>query len=211
VAPPPCIHQLALPSASCCISFLSSLASCCVLSRQPTTLQPPPSIASPNHGWLLHLPPALLSLITVAWSLLTLFHCLLYRLSWASWLAGCCIASLLSGWLLHCISSRRHLPSASNSAFHCAGASHHTPLHAIAFHASSPAACCGASPHAATTHLPESLPLIAPWPPVPLVWLVIALPLLTPPPPISRQPLPHNALLPLLMPLSTPCHHLLLL
>jgi hypothetical protein len=54
------ILQLILPSASasCCISFLSTPASCHVVSQQPATLQPPPSIASPANGWLLHLPPA---------------------------------------------------------------------------------------------------------------------------------------------------------
>ncbi len=39
---------------------------------------------------------------------------------------------LLSGWLLHCLYSRRHLPSAGVSASHCAIASH-TPC---------PAGCC---------------------------------------------------------------------
>ncbi len=40
VAPPPHIHQLALPSAfaSCCDSLLSTPASCCVVSRQPAAL-----------------------------------------------------------------------------------------------------------------------------------------------------------------------------
>ncbi len=40
VAPPPHIHQLALPSAfaSCCVSLLSAPASCCVVSHQPAAL-----------------------------------------------------------------------------------------------------------------------------------------------------------------------------
>jgi hypothetical protein len=133
------------------------------------------------------------SLITVVWPLLTLRHHLLFHLSWVSCPAGCCIASLLVGWMLHHLSSHRHLPSASNSASHPAVTSLHAPLHAIASRACSLAGCCIASPHAATSNLPTSppliapLPLVAPWPPVPLVQLVVALPLLTPPPPICWQ------------------------
>ncbi len=48
-------------SASCCVLFSSSLASCHVVSHQPVPLQPPPSITSPVDGWLLCLPPAPLS------------------------------------------------------------------------------------------------------------------------------------------------------
>ncbi len=60
----------------------------------------------------------------------------------------------------------------------------------MASRASSLAGCCIASTHAATSHLLVSLPLIMPlllippWPPMPLVWLVVASPLLMPPPPI---------------------------
>jgi hypothetical protein len=55
---------------------------------------------------------------------------------------------LLSGWLLHCCLYSHHcLPSACNSASHCAIASCHAPLHVIASHASSQAGCCVASPH----------------------------------------------------------------
>jgi hypothetical protein len=95
VAPLPHIRQLALPSASasCRVSFLSAPASCCVFSHQPATLRPPPSIASPTHGWLLRLPPAPSSLIAVAWPLLTLCRCLLFCLSRASSPAGCCVTS----------------------------------------------------------------------------------------------------------------------
>jgi hypothetical protein len=125
------ICQLALlsASASCCVLFLSALASCCVVSRQPATLRPPP-IASHPHGWLMCLLPAPSSLITVAWPLLTLCHCLPFCLSRASSQAGCCIAST----------------------------------------------------HAPASHLPVSPPLIVPsplvmpWPPIPLVQLVVLLP-----------------------------------
>ncbi len=195
VAPPPRICQLALPStsASCRVSFLLVPSSCCVVFHQPATLQPPPSITSPTHGWLLCLPPTLLSLIAVAWPLLTMRHHLPFHLSWASCLAGCCLASLLSSWLSHCLSSRHHLPSAGFSASHCVITSRHAPLRAIASHTSSSAGCCVASPHAAASHLPMPPPLIAlsplvaPWPPMPLVWLVIALPLLTLLSPICRK------------------------
>jgi hypothetical protein len=140
VAPPPHIRQLALPSAiaSCRVLFLSAPASCCVVSHQPATLQPSLSIASSAHGWLLHLPPAPSSLITVAWPLLMLRHRLPFRLS----------------------------------------------------RASSPSGYCIASTDAATSNLSASPPLIlpsplvAPWPPIPLVLLVVASPLLMPPPPI---------------------------
>ncbi len=139
VAPLPHICQLALPSSStsCCVLFLSAFASCCVVAHQPATLQPPPSITSPAHGWLLCLPPALSSLIAVVLPLLTLRPCLPFCLSWASCLAGCCIASLSSGWLLHCLSSHHHLPSKGASTSHCALASHHAPLGAIGSCASS--------------------------------------------------------------------------
>jgi hypothetical protein len=95
VAPLPQICQLALPSASasCYILFLSALASCCVFSCQPATLQPPSSIASPTHGWLLRLLPAPSSLIAVARPLLMLCHCLPFGLSRASRPAGCGVAS----------------------------------------------------------------------------------------------------------------------
>jgi hypothetical protein len=216
VAPPPHIRHFALPSpASCHVSFLFAPASCCVVSCQPVTLRPPPSIASPAHGWLLHLPSALLSLITVLWPLLTL-HCRLpFRLSQASCPASCCIASLLSSWLLHCLSSCHPLPSAAASASHCAITSCHAPLHTIASRTSSLAGCCVASPHAAASHLPAHLPLIAlspliaPWPPVPLVRLVVALPLLTPLPPICWQ-LCLSLCCPLLS-CPSPCHCLLCL
>jgi hypothetical protein len=136
------IRQLALPSTStsCCVSFLSAPASCCVVSRQPATLRPPP-IASHAHGWLLCLPPAPSSLITVAWPLLTLCRRLPFRLSRVSSLAGCCVTST----------------------------------------------------NAAASNLPVSpplippLPVVVPWPPVPLVRKVVALPLLTPPPPICQR------------------------
>jgi hypothetical protein len=111
-------RQLALPSAStsCRVSFSSA---------------PAPSITSPAHGWLLHLLPASLSLITVAWPLFTFCHSPQFCLSCASCPAGCCIASLTSGWLLHHLSSLCHLPSAFASAFFS--------------RASSPAGCCLAS------------------------------------------------------------------
>jgi hypothetical protein len=139
VAPPPHIHQLALPSAfaSCFVLFSSAPANCCVVSHHHVTLLPY-SIASPAHSWLLRLLSAPLSLITVAWPLLTLRHCPLFHLS----------------------------------------------------HASSLAACCVAFTHAAASDLPASPPLITPpplvvpWPPVPLVGLVVALLLLPLPPPI---------------------------
>jgi hypothetical protein len=88
VAPLPHIRQLALPStsASCCILFSSAPASCCVVSHQP-------AIASPAHGWLLRLPPAPSSLITVVWPLLTLRHHFPFCLSCASSPAGYCITS----------------------------------------------------------------------------------------------------------------------
>jgi hypothetical protein len=127
VVPLPHICQLALPSTStsCHILFLSVPASCCVVSHQPATLQLPYSIASPTHGWLLCLLPAPLSLIVVVWPLLTLDRCLLFCFSQASCLADCCITSLSFGWMLHCLSSHHHLPSASNSASHCAVSSCH--------------------------------------------------------------------------------------
>jgi hypothetical protein len=152
VAPPPHIRQLALSftSACCHVLVLSAPATiCCVVSHQPTTLQPPPSIASPAHGWLLPLIPAPLSLIAIAWPLLKLRCCRLFCLScsWASCLAGCFLASLLSGWffglpcllsgwLLHCHSSRYCLSSAGHSASHC---------------------CCVSSPHVVS--LPPVPPL----------------------------------------------------
>ncbi len=87
------------------------------------TLLLPPSIAFPTHGWFLRLLPAL--------SFLIVFHvlsspCTIPSHS-APHLAGCWIASLSSVWKLHCLSSCRHLPSAGNSASHCAAASHHAP------------------------------------------------------------------------------------
>jgi hypothetical protein len=57
---------------------------------------------------------------------------------------------------------------------------------------SSPAGYCFTSTDATAYNLPASLPLIpplplvTPWPPVPLVWLVVASPLLMPPPPICQ-------------------------
>ncbi len=164
VAPWPHIHQLALPlaSASCQVSFLSAPASFCVVSHQPATLRLSLVITSPTHGWLLHLPPALLSLIAVAWPLIRLRRCLLICHSQASCPDGCCVASLLSGWLLHCLSSSRHLPSAGDSASHCTIASRHAPHNGIASRASSPAGFCIASPHAAASHLPVPLPIVAP-------------------------------------------------
>ncbi len=143
VAPSPHIRQLALlsTSASCHDLFSSALASCCVVSHQPATLRLPSSTASPAHGWLLRLPPALSSVIAVAWPLLMLCHRLPFHLSCTSNLAGFCITST----------------------------------------------------HTAASNLPASPPLIVtpplvvPWPPVPLVWLVVASPLLTPLPPICRQ------------------------
>jgi hypothetical protein len=182
LAPPPHICQLTLPSnsASCHVLFSSAPASCCVVSLQPATLQPPPSMASPAHGWLLRLPPAPSSLIAVAWPL------------------------LLSGWLLHCLPliwlvvaspllTLPHLPSAGTSASHRVVTSRHAPLCAIASRASSPYGCCNASPHTATSNPLASPPLIAPLPlvtqlpPMPLVQLVVASPLLTLLPPICRQ------------------------
>jgi hypothetical protein len=59
--------------------------------------------------------------------------------------------------------------------------------------ASSPAGCCVTSTHTAPSDLLASPPLIAtlsliaPWPPVPLVWLVVALPLLMLLPPICQH------------------------
>jgi hypothetical protein len=100
---------------------------------------------------------------------------------------------LLSGWLLHPLSSCHRLSSVGTSASHCAVTSCHAPLRAIASCTSSLAGCCIASPHAATSHLPAPpplillLPLIVPWPPVPLVWLVVAPPLLTLPSTICQQ------------------------
>jgi hypothetical protein len=171
IAPSPHIRQLALRLRLrlClqlfCVSFSSAPASCCVVSHQPATLQQPPSIASPAHGWLLHLPPAPSSLIAVVWPLLKLRRCLPFCLSWASRPAGCCITSLSSGWLLRHLSSRRHLclysrrrlRSAGISASHCAVASHC----AIASRAFCPAGCCVTSPHATASHLPATLPLIS--------------------------------------------------
>jgi hypothetical protein len=64
---------------------------------------------------------------------------------------------------------------------------------------SCPAGCCSCitSPHAAASHLPATLPLIAlspfviplsmPSPLAPLVWLVVVSPLLTPPPPFCQR------------------------
>jgi hypothetical protein len=81
----------------------------------------------------------------------------------------------------------RRLQSAGVSASHCAVASCHT----MSSCASSLACCCVISPHAATSHLPASpplialLPLIVPLPPVPLVWLVVTLP---PPPILLARP-----------------------
>jgi hypothetical protein len=180
------------PLCLCCVSLLSFPASCCIVSCQPATLRLLSCIASPAHSWLLRLLPAPLSLIAVAWPLLTLHCCLPFRLSWASCPAGNCITSLSFGWFLHRLSSCRHLPSAGTSASHCTVPCCHAPLHAIASHASSQAGCCIASTHAATYHLPalppliSPLPLVAPWPPVPLVQLVVALPFLTPLPTICR-------------------------
>jgi hypothetical protein len=136
--------------------------------------------------WFLHLLPAPLSLIAAAWPLLMLCCCLPFCLSWASHLAGCCITSLLSSWLLHCLFSRRHLPSAGASTSHCAVASHHALLHSIASPASSSADCCITSTHTIASDLPASPPLIlvAPWPLMLLVRLVVASPLLTLLPPI---------------------------
>jgi hypothetical protein len=54
---------------------------------------------------------------------------------------------LLSGWLLHSLSSRCCFSSASNSSSHCAIAYCHAPLHAIASCASSLAGYSVASPH----------------------------------------------------------------
>jgi hypothetical protein len=123
--------------------------------------------------------------------------------------AGCYIASLSSGWLLHPLSSCWHLPSAGISASHCAVASHHAPFRAIASCTSDPAGCCIASPHATISDLPASLPIIAPsplvvpLPPIPLVWMVVTLPFLMPPPPIRQLCLSlHRRLLSC----PSPCH-----
>ncbi len=86
------------------------------------------------------------------------------HLSHASCLAGCCIASLTSSWLLHHFSSRCHLLSSIAHASHCTVASHHAPLCAIASCASSPASCCAAYTHAAAFDLRASPPLIMPLP-----------------------------------------------
>jgi hypothetical protein len=68
------------------------------------------------------------------------------------------------------------------------------------YRASSHAGCCVASTNAAASDLPASPPLIPPsplvalWPPITLVRLVVGLPLLMPPPPIAGVSASHRAI-----------------
>jgi hypothetical protein len=122
--------------------------------------------------------------------------------------AGCCVAShhtattshplintassqhAVTSWLMRCLSSCCHFQTSRISTSHCGIAS----CCPIASLASCPAGCKIASPQTTASHLPATLPLIAPSPLVmpltmplplaPLVWLVVASPLLTPSPPI---------------------------
>jgi hypothetical protein len=93
---------------------------------------------------------------------------------------------LLSGWLLRCLSSRRHLPSACASASHCITASHRAPLTPlIRLVVVSP--CVTLPPpvhlrlHSHCTAASHCAPL------APLVRLAVASPHLTLPPPVRLR------------------------
>jgi hypothetical protein len=114
-------------------------AGCCIASHQAATSHqqaPLPLIAPLHLGMPLSVPLPLLPLVrlVVVSPLLTLPPPICQHLR----LSLCCHLSLhhgllclLFGWLFHCLSSRRPLPSAGASASHCTIASHHAPLHAI--------------------------------------------------------------------------------
>ena len=124
------------------------------------------------------------------------------------------LSPLLSGWLLHCLSSCRRVPCQRLLLRRC--------LSFLRSCASCPADCCIDSPHAAVPHLPAPLPgglgpgggslgatafssrrTIASCSATlaPLIWLVVVSPLLTPSHPLTAPP-PLVAPYPLVPPLS---------